>query len=333
MKSHTTSELLNDPVRDHIRSDVATLRPEWTVADSLNYMRANPPSGRIIYFYVTEESGLLRGVVPARRLLLSQPEQTIQSLMIANVITVPDAATVLEACEFFTLHRLLAFPVVDSERHLLGIIDVDLYTDELTAGDFDLPPGSNDAIFELIGVHVADSSQESVRSAFRGRFPWLLCNIGGGLAAAVLASIFQDVLTWKDAVLALFIPVVLALSESVAMQSLTLTVSRFRSQGVNPELAFRRGIKESLIGLLLGIGAALLVAMCAGAWLQDFTATAVLFLAIGLGVTVSAVIGFAVPTILHRLQWSPQVAAGPISLASADLFTLFGYFGIARLFA
>ena len=51
--------------------------------------------------------------------------------MITGVIAIPDSASVLEACEFFTLHRLLAFPVVDAQHRIVGTVDIELYTEEL----------------------------------------------------------------------------------------------------------------------------------------------------------------------------------------------------------
>jgi CBS domain-containing protein len=47
-------------------------------------------------------------------------------------VALPASATVLDACEFFIQHRLLAFPVVDQEGRLLGLLDIDLYTEELS---------------------------------------------------------------------------------------------------------------------------------------------------------------------------------------------------------
>lgn len=332
--TRSTTQILNDPVLTHSRKDFSTLRPEWTVGEALDHMRATPPGGRVIYFYVTEETGKLLGVVPTRRLLLSAPTTRMADLMIRNIIAIPESATVLDACEFFTMHRLLAFPVVDSARVLIGVIDVDVYTDELAADpDDDAPQRTNDDIFELIGVHLTPKEAANPLAGFRRRFPWLACNIAGGLLAAGLAGIFQDALTWKDAVLALFIPVVLGLAESVAMQSVTLTVGRIHTNSSGSGSWYRQALSESATGVLLGLGASLTVAAVATIWLNDLEVTAVLFLALLLGVTISAVVGFAVPTLLHRLKWSPQVAAGPVSLAVADILTLLGYFGIAKAFA
>ena len=55
------------------------------------------------------------------------------------------------------------------------------------------------------------------------RFPWLLCNVAGGLLAALLSYAFEPLLD-KVVAIALFMPVVLGLSESVAIQSMTLAL-------------------------------------------------------------------------------------------------------------
>lgn len=122
---------LNDPVTAHLRQDVTRLVQGQTVGEALAWLRAHPPAGRILYLYVVDENERLCGVVPTRRLLLSAPEAPLADIMIRQLITLPARASVSDACEFFVQYRLLAFPVVDEERRLLGVVDIDLYTDEL----------------------------------------------------------------------------------------------------------------------------------------------------------------------------------------------------------
>lgn len=328
MLRHLSEEELNQPIVHHLREDFTTLRPEWTVGEALEHMRQNPPSGRIIYFYVVDEGLRLVGVVPTRRLLLSPPEKRISEIMIAHVIAIPSAATVLEACEFFTLHRLLAFPVVESGI-LVGVVDVDLYTEEL-AETGESPAGGDD-VFQLIGVRLTRAQQARPLAAFRGRFPWLLCNVAGGTLAAILAGIYQVELNWNQAVLALFIPVVLALAESVAIQSVTLTLEGLR--GIKPS---RRDLigrirHELATGLLLGAGTGAIVALLAGLWHGFAPLFLILMGGIVLGVAGAALAGLAIPYILRLLSRDPRVAAGPIALTCADVVTLLAYFNLARL--
>ncbi len=330
MPLHLTEAQLNAPVTTHLRKDFTILDPDWTVEDALEQMRRYPPPGRIIYFYVVDQSMQLVGVMPTRRLLLSPPETKIADVMLTRVVTIPAEATVLEACEFFTLHRLLAFPVVNGSKQLLGVVDIDLYTEEL-ADTGDDGPGSRDDVFQLIGVRLTQSQQARPLRAFRGRFPWLLCNLAGGILAAVLSGLYQMELNWNHAVLALFIPVVLALAESVAIQSVTLTLESLR--GSTPrwsDLAYR-GKHELVTGLLLGGGTGLLVATLAALWQGIPILFVIVMGGITIGVTGAAVAGLSVPYLLRLLSRDPQVAAGPIALACADVITLLAYFNLARL--
>ena len=298
-------------------------------------MRENPPPGRIIYFYVVDESMKLLGVVPTRRLLLAALDARVADVMIASVIAIPSFATLLDACEFFTMHRLLAFPVVDEARRLVGVIDIEVYTKELaeTADGNTAPasPGPRDDVFQLIGVRLTRAQQARPLTAFRGRFPWLLCNVAGGTLAAILVEIYHVELNWQHAVLALFIPVVLALAESVAIQSVTLALEAFRDAGPSWGELYRRLKPEAATGVLLGLGTGVLVGGIAAVW----QGLAVLFLivlgGIAIGVTGAAVAGLAVPHVLRLLKRDPQVAAGPIALTCADVVALLAYFNLARL--
>jgi magnesium transporter len=320
-----TEAMLGDSVLSHARTDFAKLRPEWTVAEALEALRGNEAPNRIVYFYVADADDTLLGVIPTRRLLYAKADATIAEIMIRNVIAIPANATVLDACEFFTMYRLLAFPVVGPDRHLLGVIDIQLYTDELT----ETGGGIRDNLFQLVGVHLAAANQTSPLQAFRGRFPWLMCNVTGGTMAAVLSSLFERELSWNGAILAMFVMVVLAVSESVSIQSVTLALQR--AEGGGWRKFFGRIVREGSTGLLLGLGTATLVAIIAWLWKRDVTLTGIVFLGLSLGVAVSACVGYAVPTVLKLLKREPQVAAGPIALVSADLCTLLIYFTVGRV--
>ncbi len=321
-----TQEFLNEPIARHARTDATQIRPEWTIGETLEFLRENPPGGRVIYFYVTEATGKLVGVVPTRRLLLNAAHTLIRDVMIARIVAVPEHATVLETCEFFSMHRLLALPIVDSQKRLVGVVDVDLYTDELA----DLGGVMGDDVFQLIGVHLSAANQARPWKAVRGRFPWLLCNVAGGLVAAMLSGIYQDVLNWEHAVLALFVPVVLALAESVAIQSVTLTLQTLHTLTPSWGTLVRRSISEGATGLLLGLGTGGVVAGVAAVWLGNTRVSLIVLGGITGGVMMAAMAGLMVPFVLRLMRRDPQLAAGPITLAAADFATLLLYFTLGR---
>jgi magnesium transporter len=322
-------QILGDPVGSHMRADPTRVPLGLSTAEALEYVRKNPASGRVVYFYVVDEMGRLKGVIPTRRLLLADPAEPVERLMIKGVISIPHDATVLDACEFFTMHKLLAFPVVDGEGKLVGMVDVDLYTEELSEemSDLDRREG-NDDLFQLIGVHLTEAEARSTRKQFQRRFPWLLCNVAGGLLAAFLSGVYEDVATL--AVVTPFIPVVLALAESVSIQSVSLALQSLH--GARPTWReFRRRLgREVVVGLALGAACGLLVALAALAWKGRVEVGLSLFGAITGGVMAAAAVGLAMPIVLKLLRRDPSVASGPIALAAADMITLLVYFNLAR---
>ena len=176
-------------------------------------------------------------------------------------------------------------------------------------------------MFQLIGVRLAEVQQASPAAAFRRRFPWLLCNVGGGLACAVVAWQFEHVLD-KVIVLSLFIPVVLTVAESVAIQTLSLALQAHhgnRFQWGETLMAFCREIP---VGLMLGAACGGLIGLVALVWRQMGLVALSILVSVALAMTTGAVLGLLVPTILHTAQRDPKVASGPIVLATTDLATL-----------
>ena len=268
----------------------------------------------------------LQGVVPTRRLLLSPPETPLTEIMVRQVIALPADATVLDACEFFIQYRLLAFPVLDPERHILGVVNVELYTNELDAlGE----ASRRDELFQSIGVRAAAGQNDTPWAAFRRRFPWLGCNLAAGILAAILSGVFSQELTLHVAI-AFFIPVVLNLAESVSSQSVSLTLQLLQGRPPTWKTILPKLRNELATGALLGLGSGLVVALVAWLWLGDPKLAVCLIGGITGGVAVAAVLGLALPIVLRLLRLEPRVAAGPVALASADVVTILCYLYLAR---
>src|SRR5262245_53918991 len=124
-------EHLNQPVTAVARKDVTTLRQDLSVQQALDAIRQRGAGEKIVYFYVVDESERLAGVLPTRRLLTAHLDQRLSEIMIARVIAIPASATLIEACEAFVLHKFLAFPVVDENRRIVGVVDVGFFTQEV----------------------------------------------------------------------------------------------------------------------------------------------------------------------------------------------------------
>jgi magnesium transporter len=328
MGTNLAAATLSEPVTAHMHQDFTRVSLSQTVGEALDELRRHPPKGRIIYFYVVDEEGRLQGVVPTRRLILSPREQPLADIMVRRVVTLPAEATVENACEFFIQHRLLALPVVDAEKRILGVVDMELYTDEL--GQLGEASKGED-LFQLLGVKMTTAIQHSPLLAFRHRAPWLCCNLAAGILAAFLSGIFDDELK-RVVTLAFFIPVVLNLAESVSSQSVSLALQWLHGTPLRGAALLGRLRDEMTTGFLLGLSSSLVLALVALLWLGKGQMRVALCLLGGItgGVAAAAVLGIAIPTVLRWLRLEPRVAAGPIALAGADIVTILLYFNLAR---
>lgn len=318
---------IDDPVTRHVRKDYAVLIGDMTVQDALESIRAQGFGDRIIYFYVTDAEQRLVGVVPTRRLLITPLERPLREIMDARVITIPDTFTVFDACEYFIIHKLLAFPVVDAERRIIGIVDVGLFSN----GMFDLNEREQmDALFESIGFRVSQVRDASPLKAFRVRFPWLLATVASGVLCALLVGAFQATLT-ASLILAFFLTLVLGLGESVCVQTMTITIHAVRYEAVSGAWYLRALAKEISVALLLGGSCATIVGATVYAWKRTLLPSLVIGGGIVCSLAVACVLGVTVPTLLHRLKLDLKVAGGPLTLALTDILTVFFYFGLATL--
>ncbi len=319
---------LDHPVSEFIRRDFAQLLESMTTREALDAIREKGLGEKIVYFYVVDENQRLRGVLPTRRLLTATLEQRIGDLMIKRIIAIPQSATLLEACEFFVLHKFFAFPVVDEERRILGLIDIGVFTEEV----FDIAEREqHEDVFETIGFRVAEVRGASPLKAFRYRFPWLLATIGSGTACALLASAFAVTLA-QSLVIAFFLTLVLGLGESVSIQSMAVTIQALRA--TRPTLRWYGATlrREVATALLLGAGCGSVVAAIVWFWLGAGWPAAVIGASILSSLVMACILGLSIPSILHALRLDPKIAAGPLTLALADLLTLLFYLSIASLF-
>jgi magnesium transporter len=324
MRQHVPlgSEHLDDLIFPYIRRDYVPLRVDVTVGQALESLRSQELGEKIIYFYVVDREGRLEGIVPTRRLLMSDPGVMVADIMYPSVVSLPTWATVRQASDLFLKHRFMALPVVDADGHLHGIVDVSLFTDQLSEVRV------AEEAFQLIGIHVVAGLGPI--AGFKDRFPWLTANIAGGLLAAFVTSLYESLLD-AVVVLALFIPVVLALAESVSMQSVTLTLQSLRGPEQTLIPKGRSLNKEFLTALLLGLACGGAVGGAASLWQGTWMLGLMIGGAITLSMITASLFGIVLPATLHWLRRDPTIAAGPIVLALADLATLAFYFNLAGI--
>jgi magnesium transporter len=334
MSELAASPDFNSLIVEHARKDFPLLDAEMSVAAALDRIRREGVGERVIYFFAVDRDKKLVGVLPTRRLLIASLEKRLDEIMVRRVVAIPATATVLEACEFFVLYKFFAFPVVDDQRRVIGVVDVSLFAEEmLEAGEREgeqHPPAPSEDVFEALGFHLAQIRGASPWRVFRYRFPWLLATVAAGTACALLAGAFEATLA-GSLVIAFFLTMVLGLNESVSMQSMTLTIQALRVQRPTRGWFLLNLRRESATALLIGLACGLIVAAIVWLWRGDAPGAVVVGVSIMVSLFMACIFGFSVPSILHRFKLDPKIAAGPVTLAVTDFFALTFYFSLASL--
>ena len=162
----------NSRVIEHARKDFPLLDAESTVGQALDRIRREGVGERVIYFFAVDPDKRLVGVLPTRRLLTSPLEAKLSDIMVKRVVAIPASATILDACEFFVLYKFFAFPVVDEQRRVVGLIDVSLFAEEMLGEREEQPKASSpvrDDIFEapLTATPAARQRADELRELFQ----------------------------------------------------------------------------------------------------------------------------------------------------------------------
>jgi magnesium transporter len=319
---------LEQPVRNFVSKDFIQLPAAATAGAATALIRElSPGHGTLFYFYVVDENERLVGVLQTRSLLAAQPDEVLSDLMVKQVIAIPETALLMDACELFVLHKLLAFPVVDRARKIVGVVDVHLFNEEVFGISHE---GRHDELFQAIGFRIEQVRTASPLMAVRFRLSWLLVTIGAGTACALLARAHEATLS-RTLVVAFFLTLVLALGESVAVQSMALVLEELQLKGSKARAYFALLARELITALPLAL---IIGTMVFGiVWLmgREVWPACVISGSLGLAIVSACLIGQCVPFLMHAAGLDLKIAAGPITLAVTDVATLTIYLTLTAI--
>ena len=294
-----------------------------TIEETIKHFRGAPlekvlkPS----YIYVIDSEEHLVGVVQMRDLLSRLPTTHVKDIMLRNVVKVDNETDTREAMRIFVGHKFLALPVIDKSQRLVGVVSAD---DMVDAAGLQ----ADKDIAMIVGTSVDEITSRSIPKIVKLRLPWLAISILSGLICAFILGWFEHELKTVIA-LALFIPIVLGISESTAMQSATIVVrnmalGKAALKDVNWLLQ-----KEILVGVIVGLICGLFVGGTATLWQGNPNLGSAVALSISLSIIVSGAVGACLPFLFRYVRIDPALASGPIILATCDIITLLIYFRLS----
>ena len=302
-----------------------TLHQEVTVSQAIEELqeRGEESTEMVFYVYVVDGSDHLVGVCSLRQLLMVPPNTRIQRIMTSDVVSVEPETDQEEVAEVVERYDLLAVPVVDGEKSILGIITVDDVIDVIRKE-------ATEDIMKMVGTGDEYLNRSIFRSA-RMRMPWLLAAFIGGFIGIQFLRMFNATLQ-QIVSLAFFLPIIMAMGGNIGITSMTIVVRGLATGRISVRELRRVILKELTVAVLLGVlyGSFLMLL----AYIQ-FREVTYLGFVVGssmfISMTMAAAIGTFAPIILNTLKIDPAVATGPFVTSAVDSLGILVYLGMATL--
>lgn len=303
--------------------EVPEIYREMTVDEALAKLRATADGVETIYTLpVTRKDRRLVGVVSFRELFMARGNRMVEDLMREPVFAYAyDDAE--ETARWFLPLDLLAMPIVDESKRLVGLLTWDDATDIVEEEDSEdsARAGGTEALQQ---PYMSTPLLKLVRS----RIVWLLVLAISALLTVQVLDAFEETLA-AAVVLSLFIPLLTGTGGNTGNQAAT-TVTRALALGdVRKKDILAVMWRELRVGMLLGAVLGLLgVGLATLAY--GFDIGLVIGITLFLVCSMSATVGGMMPILAKAVGADPAVFSNPFISTFCDATGLIIYFFIAK---
>ncbi len=315
-------------------AEFISLRRHMTCAEAINRIRKKGVDSETVYVaYVTDRSRVLHGIVPLRALLFAEADQIIEDIMDPDVIcasTLDDRETVAQT---ISKYGMLALPIVDGERRLVGIVTVDdamvVMEDEAT-----------EDIEKMAAILPTDKPylKTGVWETWCKRVPWLLLLMLSATFTSTILARFESILDAATVSLAVFVPMLTGTGGNASGQT-SATVIRGLSLGeIEMRDILRVLWKEIRVAFVCGLTVAaacfvktMLVDFRLVFTLSNVEATLTVCVTMLSAVILAKIMGVLLPIGAKRVGLDPAVMASPFITTVVDTLTILIYVGVATL--
>jgi magnesium transporter len=304
--------------------DVVTLRPDVTLEVVMRYlrMRGSLPEGTDALFVVDRHDRYI-GSLYLTSLLTAEPTRLVAELMDRETAGVPATTAAHEVATLFENRDLLSAPVVEADGRLVGRITVDDVVDVIREE-------AEHSLMSMAGLDEDTDMFAPVLESTRRRALWLGVNLATAFVAAWVVGLFQATID-KVVALAVLMPIVASMGGIAGTQTLTLMIRGLALGQVQRSNARWLMGREIAVGVLNGIGWALVVAAATVVWFRSWELGGIIALAIVANLIAAALAGVLIPLILQRLRIDPALAGGVVLTTVTDVVGFMAFLGLGAL--
>jgi magnesium transporter len=327
--SSDVRELLRYPENSaggRMTTDYVTIAPHLTVERAIEEVRKSAAEKETINeVYAVDQNGALLGAVSLKTLVLARAGQPISAVMDPDVISVRPDMDQEDVARLFAHYDLLAVPVVEDGRKLIGIVTVD---DVVTV----LKQEQAEDIQKLGAVQPTEGGyfQTDFWTFVRKRAGWLIAIFLGEILTASVLEHYEAARRAFTAI-EVFVPLIISSGGNTGSQASSLVIRGLALGEVSSRDILKIFWREIRMGLVLGaflgtigLARALLVGHSGGGGMA-----AAVGLALVVCVTFGSVVGALLPLIIKAIGFDPAVSSGPFIASLVDVAGIVIYLKIA----
>lgn len=296
---------------------------EASVAQAIEHVRKAASAEQAFYLYVVDDHDHLVGVVPFRRLITADPATPVRLIREEEVVSVTPDTDQEEVARQVAKYNLLAVPVVNQNRKLLGTIAVDDVIDIIQEE-------ATEDIHRLAGVAADETVFDPPRAVFTKRLLWRLVNLATAILAASVIGLFEGSIQ-SLAMLAVFMPIVASMGGISTTQTATVVIRGLALGDMTAAHLWRVLRKELSLALTTGAANGLVMMAIAYLWKGQLLLSLILGVALLFNMLVAATVGVLIPLALKTFRIDPAIASSVIITTFTDVFGFFSFLGLATL--
>ncbi len=318
-------------------TEFVSVPTSFTVAETIEHIRHVERTRETVYaVYVFDPTTrALVQSVSLRRLITGEPAAPVMSVAYPRApIVVPPETDREDVARLISKYDLLAVPVIDAARRVIGIVTVDDVIDAIIAE-------TTEDVQKFGGVEALNAPYMTIGfgQMIYKRAGWLCALFLSEMLTASAMQHFQDELE-KAVVLTLFIPLIMSSGGNSGSQATSLIIRAISLGEVRLRDWWRVALRELPNGLTLGailgvIGIARIAIWQQAAIFNYGDHWALVALTVGAAlvgiVTFGSMAGAMLPFALKRLGFDPASASAPFVATLVDVTGLVIYFSVALL--
>ncbi|WP_330115100.1 magnesium transporter [Pseudomonas sp. JS3066] len=305
--------------------EMVTIRDDVALEVVLRYLRRlKELPGHTDKLFVVDYDGVLKGVLPIKRLLVNDPDKEVAEVMATDPVSFHPDEDAYDAAQAFERYDLVSAPVVDKNGKLIGRLTIDEMVDLIREE-------SETEVLNMAGLREEEDIFASVWKSVGNRWAWLAVNLVTAFIASRVIGLFEGSIE-KLVALAALMPIVAGIGGNSGNQTITMIVRAMALDQMGPGNTSRLLRKELGVALINGLIWGGVIGAVAYYLYGNWSLGVVMTGAMTLNLLLAALMGVLIPMTLTRMGRDPAMGSSVMITAMTDSGGFFIFLGLATLF-